>query len=132
LKTGTIIFLIFSSALLAGCYYDNEEALYPQVNNICDTANVSFAGSIVPILRTSCYGCHSNANAAQFGENIRLEDYADVKANLDRLYGAVTWQADYARMPKNAAQLDDCSIRKIEIWMAQGAPDSFAPTGGAR
>ncbi len=134
MKHATILLsaLLVTVALLPGCYYDNEEALYPQLDSGCDTTGVTFAGSVVPILAASCYSCHSNANAATFGENIRLESYADVKANLTRLYGAVTWDAGYARMPKDGSKLDDCSIRTIEIWIAQGAPNTVLPQGGAR
>ncbi len=124
--------MLLTAVLLYGCYYDSEEALYPRLDSGCDTTNVTFAGSVVPILAASCYGCHSNANAPVFGENIRLEAYADVIANLDRLHGAITWQDGYTRMPKDAAQLDACAIRTIEIWIAQGAPQNAAPTGGVR
>ncbi len=132
MKKYTTIILAAAVMLMTSCYYDSEEALYPQGSDNCDTTNVTFTGSIVPILAASCYSCHSDANAAQFGNNIHLQSYDDVKANLDRLYGAVTWQPDFPRMPRDGAQLDDCSIRKIEIWMAQGAPESFAPVGGVR
>ena len=124
--------LLSGLVLLAGCYNDSEEALYPRLDGGCDTTNVTFAGSVVPILSANCYSCHSNANAALNGENIRLEDYADVKANLPRLYGAITWQSGYSRMPQNGAKLDDCAIRTIEIWMAQGAPQNAVFSGGAR
>lgn len=112
-----------------GCYYDNEEALYPQLTDGCDTTNVTYAGSIVPILVANCYSCHSNANAPTFGDNIRLEAYADVQANLTRIYGAVSWSGSYSRMPKNSGKLPDCSIRMIELWIAQGAPNSIIATG---
>jgi hypothetical protein len=132
MKTHTLFLLLAVGLLVTGCYYDSEEALYPQLNSGCDTTNVTFAGSIVPILSASCYGCHSNANAAQFGDNIRLESYDDVKRNLERLHGAVTWQSGYTPMPQNTAKLNDCSIQIIEIWMAQGAPDNFVTHGGTR
>ncbi|MBE0643214.1 MAG: hypothetical protein IH600_03975 [Bacteroidetes bacterium] len=133
MKSTSLLFTILvSCSLLAGCYYDNEEALYPQLNSGCDTTNVTYAGSVVPVLVGSCYSCHSNANAASFGDNIRLESYSDVKSNLTRLYGAITWDPKFTRMPKNSGKLDDCSIRIIEIWMAQGAPNNIVPQGGVR
>ena len=132
MKISVASFILGVGLLLSGCYYDNEEALYPTLSSGCDTTNVTFAGSIVPILSANCYSCHSNANAAQFGENIRLESYADVKQNLDRLYGAVTWQPGYSQMPKNSAQLSDCAIRTIDIWIQQGAPDNAITQGGAQ
>ncbi|MFA6235674.1 MAG: hypothetical protein WC824_16005 [Bacteroidota bacterium] len=127
-----LISLFALGSLLTGCYYDSEEALYPRINDSCDTTDVTYAGSIVPILVNFCHSCHSNANAATFGENIRLQNYADVKANLEKLYGAITWTYGNSQMPKDSGKLSDCSIRTFEIWMAQGAPNSFAPQGGAR
>ncbi len=124
--------LLTAMLSLGGCYYDSEEALYPQLDTVCDTTNVTYAGSVVPILAANCYSCHSNANAAAFGDNIRLESYNDVKNSLDRLYGAVTWDDSYAKMPKDGSKLPDCSIRILEIWMEQGAPNTFVPQGGAQ
>ncbi|MCB2205085.1 hypothetical protein KQI65_10075 [bacterium] len=134
MKFRMLYFALAAGLLLSGCYYDSEEALYPSLSSNCDTTNVTFAGSIVPILSANCYSCHSNANSAQFGSNIRLEAYDDVKQNLDRLRGAVNWQPGYTPMPQNSAQLPDCSIRIIEIWIAQGAPNSspFTTAGGAQ
>ena len=125
---------LLSLALLAlfvtGCYYDNEELLYPQVSGLCDTTAVTYGGSIQPMLSRNCYACHSNANAPGFGDNIRLELYSDVKANLQRVYGAITWHSGFSRMPKNAAKLDDCSIRMFELWMQNDAPNDFVASGG--
>ncbi|MFZ1729079.1 MAG: hypothetical protein WBQ23_02675 [Bacteroidota bacterium] len=131
-KTQLIFSLIASAIIFTGCYYDSEEALYPQLNNGCDTTNVTYAGSIVPILVGSCYSCHSNANAGAFGDNLRLESYSDVKANLNRVYGAIAWQGGYKNMPKDSNKLSDCSIRVFEIWISQGAPNSIIAQGGAR
>ena len=37
-------------ALLAGCYYDNEEELYANQGNNCDTTNVTFSGTVFPVI----------------------------------------------------------------------------------
>jgi hypothetical protein len=133
MKTTLLHFsLIVSAIILTGCYYDSEEALYPQLNNGCDTTNVTYAGSVVPILVGMCYSCHSNVNAGGSGNDIRLESYSDVKANLTRVYGAITWESGYEKMPKDSNKLSDCYIRVFEIWIAQGAPNSIASQGGAQ
>jgi len=52
--------------MFGSCYYDNEENLYPELQQDCDTSNINFAGGIQPMLAANCFSCHSNANAATF------------------------------------------------------------------
>src|SRR5450759_293871 len=65
------MFLMF----FVSCYYDNEEALYPVLNNLCDTTNVTYSGTIFPILNNSCLGCHS---VPATGGSILLSTYAEI------------------------------------------------------
>ena len=110
------IFGIFLLSFVA-CYYDNEEALYPSFSNSCDTTNVTFSGTIVPILSNNCYSCHSNSNAA-FGANIHLEAYADVVTNSAKLIVSIK-QTGAKPMPPNG-KLKDCSITQFDIWIRKG------------
>lgn len=116
----TLIILIWS------CYYDNEEFLYPKLSTSCDTANVTFSSSIQPVLQQYCFTCHSNSNAASFGGNIKLEDYADVKISADngKLYGSVAHLPGYSQMPKGGSKIDDCNISIIKTWIDSGSPDN--------
>lgn len=112
-----VLFLIlFFPAALYNCSYENEEEAYADI--ICDTTDVSYAFDIKPILQASCYQCHSNAIGLG---NIRLENYEDVKAQIDAISGAINHSPGYSPMPKGGGKLDDCSIEKIEIWMKNGA-----------
>jgi len=104
----------------ASCYYDNEEALYPSLSSACDTTNVTFSGTVSLLLSNSCYSCHSNATAASFGNNIRLEDYADVKTNATAVAGSIKHTGGYSQMPKNGGQLNACKIRQFDIWISNG------------
>ena len=106
------------------CYYDNEEYLYPEMNNDCDTTNVTFSGTISVMLDNYCLACHSNANAANFGNNIRLEDYADVKANSQDVLGSIKHESGFSPMPKGGAQLNDCLVTQFEIWINNGTPNN--------
>jgi len=106
------------------CYYDNEEYLYPEMNNDCDTTNVTFSGTISVMLDNYCLSCHSNANAANFGNNIRLEDYADVKANSQDVLGSIKHESGFSPMPKGGAQLNDCLVTQFEIWVNNGTPNN--------
>jgi len=117
-------FLLFTliSITLVSCYYDNEEALYPSPGSSCDTVNVTFSTKIVPILANSCLSCHSNATAASAGNNIRLQDYTDVKARATAVAGSVKHTGTYSPMPKNGGKLNACSIKLVDIWLRNGTP----------
>jgi hypothetical protein len=106
----------------AGCYYDSGETLYPSLTSACDTANVTFSGAITPLLAGSCFSCHSNANAASFGDNLHLENYQDVVNAFPRLSLAVNHLPGAVPMPKNGAQLGDCALRQLAIWQRNGFP----------
>lgn len=112
--------------VLNRCYYDSEEYLYPQTGNTCDTTNVTFSGSIVPLLDNNCLSCHSNSTAAGLGGNIRLEDYADVKVRADdgKLLGSISHAGGFIPMPQGAPKLDECPINLVRIWINQGAANN--------
>jgi hypothetical protein len=114
----TILFIVNA------CYYDNEEALYPSLSSECDTLNVTFYGKISPLLSNSCLSCHSNTTAAAAGNNIKLENYADVKTRLSSVSGSINHTGNYSPMPKNGAKLNNCLIKQFDIWMAAGAPEN--------
>lgn len=111
---------IVITLILTSCYYDSEEDLYPVLSSACDTTSVTFSGSIAPLLANSCNSCHSNSTAAAFGNNIRLEAYADVTANIDGFVGSIKQTGAYSPMPKNGGKLSDCSILVVDIWVRDG------------
>lgn len=122
---GYFFVLIFIIIGFSKCYYNNEETLYADLTNSCDTANITFKAKVVPILKEHCYKCHSNAVATDNGAGIRLEDYGDVKNNLNRVYGAITHQDNFSAMPKDmTAKIDTCQIKIIRIWMEAGGLDN--------
>jgi hypothetical protein len=114
----TILFFTLS------CYYDNEEALYPSLNSACDTSSVTFSGKIVPMLTDNCLSCHSNATAASAGNNIRLENYADVQARAAAIKGSINHTGTYSPMPKNGTKLSACLIARFNIWVRAGTPNN--------
>jgi hypothetical protein len=121
----TIFIVLAGIVLLQKCYYDSEEYLYPRTDSECDTANITYSGSVKPILQNNCYGCHSNSTSS-FGGNIRLEDYADVKIRADNgsLVGSITHSGGFSPMPKGAAKLQDCDIAVVQRWVEAGAPNN--------
>ena len=53
-----IYLFLFIAVAASGCYYDNEEELYPF--DFCDVTNVTYSGTIQPIVQGNCAvpGCH--------------------------------------------------------------------------
>jgi len=119
-----LLFVITLIVLLASCYYDNEEALYPSYSTLCDTTNVTFSATVAPMLSGNCLSCHSNSSAAAFGNNIRLEAYADVQSKAAAVAGSIKHTGSYSPMPKNGGKLKDCAIKQFDIWVRQGMPNN--------
>ena len=101
------------------CYFDKEELLYPSGNK-CDTTNVTYSGTVAPIMEISCNGCHGGADPFA---GIRTENYEDLKIIVDngRLWGTIIHDPQYSAMPKDRPQLSDCSLLQIETWIDNGA-----------
>jgi hypothetical protein len=115
-----ISFLAFFALLTFSCYYDNEEALYPSLSTSCDTTNVTFNITVVKFLDNNCLSCHSNTTAASMGQNIRLQDYADVKTMAPRISGSIKHNPTFSPMPKNGGLLKSCAINQFDIWVRKG------------
>ncbi|MDX1905679.1 MAG: hypothetical protein SF053_01495 [Bacteroidia bacterium] len=110
---------------LAGCYYDNEEELYPVLvgdPDPCDTATVTYATVIGPLLQTWCVSCHTGSSA---GGNIRLSTYDEIKTQAlnGSLYGVTAQLSGYSAMPKGG-KLAACDIQRIKTWVDAGAPNN--------
>ncbi len=90
---------------------------------VCDTADITFATGVQPLLNTYCRGCH-NASGASGGVMLDSHAGASAAAANGRLVGAVAHAAGYSPMPKNGAKLSDCQITKIRKWAAAGAPNN--------
>jgi mono/diheme cytochrome c family protein len=109
--------------IIVSCSKDNEQEVNPPEpggGNTCDTADMKYAANVVPILQSSCYGCHANGNASG---GVALGNYASLKTQVDNgnLIGAITHAAGYTAMPLGGAKLSDCNINKIKAWIARGA-----------
>jgi len=88
----------------------------------CDTVNITYSGTIWPIIQDNCTGCHTGASA---GSGIQLVDHATIAAAAGpngRLFGSITHASGYQQMPKYGAMLPDCYIIQIRKWIAAGTP----------
>lgn len=117
------ILLILSVAIIAGCYYDSEEKLYPEVSTSCDLTNVTFSATIKPILQTYCFTCHSNSNSVKNGRGIKLENYADVAANMNMILVSIKQNNAPFPMPVGG-KLRDCEINQIQKWSDNQTPNN--------
>ena|SRR5258706_15757733 len=123
MKKGLRIQFYFILAITStSCAYNVEEELYPPP--ICDTLNVTYSGSVLPILEHNCYMCHDNNNV-QISQ-ILLEGYANliVKVNDGKLIKAINHFDGASPMPKDRNKLGECDISKIEKWVSLGALDN--------
>ena len=93
-----------------------QGALNNSCSGGCDSTNVTFSGTVWPMLQIWCQGCHSGTNA---GAGVHIENYNDVVtiANNGRLMGSVTHDPNYSAMPKNAEKLSICEIAELRIWI---------------
>jgi len=116
--------VLASLVIQTGCYYDNEEDLYP-FKEMCDTSAVTLSGVIKPILQPNCYSCHSAAASGAAGAGINLEDYGNLKGWADngKLLCAVEHGDNCSPMPKGG-KLRECDILKIAAWISAGALDN--------
>jgi len=100
-----------------------QGALNNQCTELCDTVNITFSGTVQPVIEANCKGCHSGANPSG---GVFLETYNDIKTNAQngKLMGTINHEAGYSPMPQNGEQLSHCNQRAIEKWIEDGMPDN--------
>lgn len=99
----TIYLLLFGILVLSGCYYDNEEELYPNSKQtISDTTVISYAATIAPMMASNCTtpGCHASGQ-----QSPDLTTHAGVSANKNivksrAVDGSPSWMPAAGAMSK--------------------------------
>lgn len=89
----------------------------------CDTLNVTYSGTIAPIMQARCTSCHSGSSPSA-GINLTQWSVVNQRAMDGSLEGAVRHLPTYTAMPPSGPQLNACRIRQIQLWIAQGAPNN--------
>ena len=118
-KWVVVVIILSGMISITGCYYDDEDTLYPQVGG-CDTANVSYTGTIAGIMSNNCNSCHSGS-APQ--ANIKTDNYTDLRSvaqDNGKLWGVVNHETGFSPMPKDRPKLSECDLNKIRIWINNG------------
>jgi hypothetical protein len=115
-----VISIIMLTLTISGCYYDNEEDLYLG-SNVCDTTNVTYSGSVSPVLAGYCSSCHGGSTPQA---NISIDNYTSVVANISRIRGAINHESGFSPMPQSGGKISVCDLTKIDIWINQGMPNN--------
>jgi hypothetical protein len=120
-KSHSILAILLGGIFLSGCYYDNEEELYPFSNLNCDTLSViTYSNTIQAIANSNCAisGCHTGVNPTG---GIKLETYQQMKSIADnsKLSSRVLVEKN---MPPSGP-LSNCDLEAIQIWINSGAPE---------
>ena len=89
----------------------------------CDTLNVTWSGTIQPLIQAKCQGCHSGSTP-QGGLDFTSWPVVNTVALDGRLAGAIQFQGGYAAMPPSGGMLPQCDIDKFLIWIQDGAPNN--------
>jgi len=81
----------------------------------CDTTNVTFPLTVLPIMTTYCLSCHSTANAASLGAGYKLETLTDFTAvaKTGLVMNSIKNIGVPNLMPKGGSMLSACNIGKI-------------------
>ncbi len=119
MRPSTVRFLILAAAVLSGCYYDNEEELYPGTA-ICETTGVTWSATVQPLIQARCAtpGCHVSGGTGP-GD---FTQYANVKAKVDD--GRFQAEVIQAGSMPPSGRLADCDIQKLQVWIDAGAPNN--------
>lgn len=119
--------LVFS--LLVACKHEADDL--PMTNNPiasnCDTNDVTYSITIKQTLSIHCLRCHGSAVYTTKGSGYNFDDYGVISAQASNgsLLKSIKHQPGTVPMPVDqSAKIDDCSIRKFEIWIQAGAPNN--------
>jgi mono/diheme cytochrome c family protein len=84
----------------------------------CDSSNVTYGVQVTAIMN-NCVSCH---NASNPSGNIRLDNYTNVKTQVDngKLKGSIENTAGFSPMPQGG-KISDCNIAIINKWISEGA-----------
>ncbi|MFM9946295.1 MAG: c-type cytochrome domain-containing protein [Bacteroidia bacterium] len=98
-----------------------KDLICDDISKPCDTTNVTYSKTIVPILTANCTGCHGLSGG------VTLTSYSGVKnvVNNGKLWNAINHLAGPTKaMPNSTTKLSNCNLRQIKIWIEAGAPQN--------
>jgi len=111
--------------MFSSCYNDKADKLYVQPNTTtCDTTNVTYSGTVNPIIQANCANsasCHNASGAALSGYDFTSYAGLSQAVHNNDVVSILQHTSTLPAMPLNAAKLADCDIQKIAIWVNAGA-----------
>lgn len=114
--------VIAAISVFTGCFYDKEELVYPQTGTgNCDTANMTFSTTILPLINTRCNDCHTGNVTSGF--NFSNYNVLRARAISGELMNRLTTTDPSKHMPQGGPMLPDCEIQKFRAWVARNAPN---------
>ena len=117
-RTAVLITLLFM-LVIAGCYYDKKELLYPPKKVDCSTIKASFKNDIFPLITTRCATANCHSAAAASGGAV-YTDYEKIKARADLIRARAVILRD---MPQDS-RLSEDQINQLRCWLDSGAPNN--------
>lgn len=120
-----LMLLLGAGLLFSACASENGEDQTPDEvpTPTCNTADVTYALTVAPLLQKSCTSCH-NSNFASGGVNLSTYATTRTVALNGRLIGSVNHEAGYSPMPKGGTKLADCDITQLRKWVTDGAANN--------
>lgn len=112
--------IIFMLVMISNsCYYDSEEYVYPNPT-ACDTTNVTYSGTVAPLLAANCNACHSTSAPSA---GIITDNYTGLQPIITngKFYGAINHQPGFSPMPQGGNKLSSCDLARIDAWLNAGA-----------
>ncbi len=108
------------TTLPSSCTYRNKQEI---LNQVCDTSNVTYSGTVAGIMTEYCTGCHGGSSPSA---GIALETYSQVKffVSNGQLWGTMNHDNGFKPMPQGTPKLDPCTLDKVFAWIREGAPNN--------
>jgi uncharacterized membrane protein len=117
LKSAAIItFFVFT---ISACYYDNEEDLYRNFPQNCETTSLTYTNDIKEIIDDRCVTCHQPGGIAATWP---LTTYEEVKAQEAGVVDRINRPFGDGEIMPPGGNMSNCKIDKINAWYLDGAP----------
>ncbi|TCJ17512.1 hypothetical protein EPD60_04795 [Flaviaesturariibacter flavus] len=122
MKLNRILIVVPLLPLLTACYNNKREALNQPVES-CATTATTYSGFVQGVIQNACLSCHASVVAAFSGRGVVLEGHANLQpwALNGQLVKVISHAPGAPAMPQGGQKLDDCTIARIQNWVAAGA-----------
>jgi len=89
--------------------------------DICDSLNVTYSGTIKPIIDNYCATCHSGSNPPG---GVLLQNYSELVSVInDGNFQTLVFNYTDNPMPPSG-KLNTCKIAQLKKWIADGMPNN--------